>query len=228
MPTKLITKFDSLKEWKNYCFDTHSLYLTNQHFKKWIIRKEIVILNLSSLRNQTIQHIKQGVENAIKLGKLHFKIYDNSGDNYYKVINIKDENIRSDKLLKMVVKIRKKSHKEQANIFILNKPINSPNGIIKDGEALTYVSEGVIMFTFDTHKKYPYKFLMRRAKHETLHLLGLNFHHEDTKIEGYDNSILCNMNYNAPTQYLCKKCRDALLSFWKGIEYATKQKLIKG
>ena len=220
-------EFDSIKEWEDYCFNANSSYIENPHFRKWINKKEVYIFNLSNLGNQAMQCIKLGIENTIKLGKLHFWLYNNSDDSFNKLINIKDGNIRSGKLLRIVARNRKKSRKEQANIFIFNSPIDSPNGIIKDGEALTYVSEGIIIFSFDAYKKYPYKFLMRRAKHETLHLLGLNFHHEDIKIKGYNYDIKCNMKYNAPTQYLCKKCKNALMYFWKGIEYATKKQFIK-
>lgn len=226
MSKQLITKFNSLKEWKDYCFNTHSLFLKNTHFRKWINKKEIHIFNLSNLSNQDVKYIKLGIEDAIKVARLHFKIYYGT-DNRIKKINLTHEKINSNKLLKMILKKRKENHKEQANILIFNNPIKSPNAIIKDGEALTYVSEGVMIFTFEAFKKYSRNFLRRRAKHEALHLLGLNSHHEDTDVKSYKYNALCNMNYNAPTQNLCKKCKEALVYFWKGIEYATKKQFVK-
>ena len=109
----------------------------------------------------------------------------------------------------------------------MDRPIQAADAEIKDGEALTYVVEGVTLFSFDPAKKYFNNFLRRRAKHEAFHLLGLNFHHEDTRVKGYKNGALCNMRYNAPTQHLCEKCKNALLSFWEGIEYATKKQFVK-
>jgi len=225
MSTKLIGTFDYPKEWKDYCYYTHSLYIKNQHFRKWISDKDISLFNFSNIKKD-IKHIKLGIEDAIKTAKLHFKICY-ATDSKIKKMNITDEKISSSKLLKTVAEERKKSHKEHANIYIFNKPIKSSNAIIEDGEALTYVSEGVIIFTFDSFRKYLHKFLRRRAKHEALHLLGLNFHHDDIKVTGYSNDAACVMQYNAPTQYLCKKCKEALVYFWKGIEYETNGKFIK-
>lgn len=220
-------KFKSINELKKYCFNTHSSYLKNPHFRKWINNKEIHIFNFSNLGKEELKHIKSGIEDAIGLLRLHFKVYFNNESNIKKFGNLKDEKIDSNYLLKMIIKGRKKSHKEHADAFIFNKPIKSPNAVLRDGESLTYVPQGVMLFTFDAFKKYPHDFLRRRAKHEALHLLGLNFHHEDTKVEGYDNDTLCNMNYNAPTQHLCKKCKEALVYFWKGIEHATKKQFTK-
>lgn len=222
-----INKFDSIKEWKDYCFNTHSLYLKNVHFKKWINKKDIHIFNFSNLKKEEIKYIKLGVEDAIKVAKLHFKIYYDNPNSTKKIINIYDKKINSSELLKMIVQKRKKRHKEHACIFIFDKPIKSQKTIIKDGEALTFVSEGMTFFTFDTAKSYPHNFLRRRSKHEASHLLGLNFHHEDTKVQGYKHDVKCNMEYNAPTMKLCQKCKDALKSFWKGIEYATKKQFVK-
>ncbi|MBI2652377.1 hypothetical protein HYX00_02825 [Candidatus Woesearchaeota archaeon] len=201
MRARLITKFNSIKEWKNYGLNTHSLYLKNQHFKKWINKKEIYIF-------------------------LHFKVKYGNDNSVKKTINLKEE-VNSNELLKMIIEKRKENHKENADIFVFNKPIKSTNTLIEDGEALTYVSEGVMIFTFDKLKEYSRNFLRRRAKHEALHLLGINFHHEDTEVKGYKDDSHCNMQYSAPVKRLCRKCKDALVSFWKGIEYATKQQFVK-
>lgn len=219
--------FNSIEEWRDYCFDTHNAYIKNQHFKKWITKKEIHIFNLSSLRKKDINYIKLGIGDAVKIARLHFKIHFNDDDNIKEIINLKNKKINSNKLLKMIIQERKKNRKEHANVFVFNTPIKSSDSIIQDGEALTYVPEGMIMFTFSADKKYSNKFLRCRAKHEALHLLGLNFHHEDTKVKGYKYDMKCNMNYNAPTMNLCRKCKDAVVYFWKGIEYATKKQFIK-
>ena len=223
MRARLITKFNSIKEWKNYCFNTHSLYLKNKRFRKWINGKEIFIFNFSNLRKNGIKYIKLGIEDAIKLGKLHFKVRYDNNSKFGKIIKNNNEKINSNKLLKMIIKERKENHKEHADVFIVNNPLQSQNNVIRDGEALTYVHEGVIIFTFDAFRKYPYKFLMCRAKHEALHMLGLNAHHEDTKVKGYNYNAACIMQYNAPAMHVCGKCRDALQYFWKGIKYATKK-----
>lgn len=223
-----IINFKSIKEWKDYCFKTHSSYLKNVHFRKWINKKEIFIFNFSNLGKEKIKHIKSGIEDAIKAARLHFNISYRNDGNAQKIINSKNKRINSAKLLKMIIKQRKEDKAENAYILIFNNPIKSSDAIIHDGGALTYVSEGVTLFTFSALKKYPNNFLRCRAKHEAIHLLGLNSHHEDTKVKGYDYGAYCVMRYNAPTMDLCRKCKDALTYFWKGMEYATKRQFIKG
>lgn len=227
MRARLITKFGSISEWKDYCLNTHSLYLKNKHFRKWINEKEICIFNFSNLRKEHIKHIKFGIEDAVKLGALHFNVHCCNGAKIGKIIGINNKKIDGSKLLKMIIKERKKHRKEHADILIVNNPVKSSNIVIRDGEALTYVSEGVMIFTFGASQRYPSDFLRRRAKHEALHMLGLNVHHEDTKVIGYKYGDSCVMEYNAPTINACKKCRDALKSFWKGVEYATQNQFVK-
>lgn len=216
---RIITNFNSIQEWKDYCFSTHSSYLQNKHFRRWINQKEIYIFNFSNLKREDIKYLKLGINDAIRLAKLHFKVYEVQNKNPKKYAE-PDETLKSDEILKMALEKRKENKQEQANIYVFSAPIKTQNAILKDGEALTFVSEGVIMFTFDASKKYPSEFLRRRAKHEALHLIGLNVHHEDTKVIGYGESS-CIMQYNAPTRHLCEKCKDALTSFWSGMKYAT-------
>ncbi len=227
MRAQLITRFGSIKELKDYCFNTHASYLKNRHFRKWINKKGIYIFNFSNLRKEDIKYIKSGLDDAVSSAKIHFKVSYGNGNGIKEIIKSKYEKISSNELLKMVIDERKESHKECASILIFNNPVESPDYTIKDGEALTYVNEGVIIFTFDAFKKYPGNFLRRRAKHEALHLFGLNSHHEGIKVKGYKHDAGCNMEYNAPTLSLCFKCRSALVSFWRGIEYATKKQFIK-
>lgn len=227
MRAQLITKFGSIQEWKNYSFSNHRLYFKNKHFRKWISQKGIYIFNFSNLRKDSIKHVKSGIEDAVKLAKLHFKAHYGDSAAFGISIKIDNKKINSDKLLKMVLEKRKRSDKGHAIVFIFNNPIESSGAIIRDGEALTYVSEGVTLFSFDASKKYPDNFLRRRAKHEALHLLGLNFHHEDTRVRGYNQDAVCNIKYNAPAAHVCAKCKEALVYFWKGVGYAAKKQFIK-
>lgn len=219
-------KFKSIEKFKNYCFNTHSLYLKNTRFKKWIGAKNISLFNFSNFNEEDLIHIKSGVEDAVRTARLHFKVRFCNADSMKRLPIPKNKEIISVKLLKNITKRKDAEARASADAFIFNNPIKSSNILIKDGEALTYVSEGIIFFTFDSCKNYQPRFLKCRAKHETFHLLGLNFHHEDTKVSGYKYTDKCNMVYNAPIQKLCAKCRAALTSFWKGIEYAKKRKFM--
>ena len=221
MRSQLINQFDSVKEWRAYCFKTHRAYIKNPHFRKWVKQKEIDIFDFSKLKKRDIQYIKIGMNDAIKSAKLHFKVHE-IRDKKFHLDWTKNDILISDEILKMAIKKRKNHQKQNANVYLFNHALKTQDAIIKDGEALTYVSEGVMMFSFDSNISYASSFFRRRAKHEALHLLGLNFHHEDIEVKGYKN-VPCVMSYNAPTQNLCRKCKDALLYFWKGIKHATEK-----
>ena len=219
----LNTRFNSIKEWKDFCFRAHEPYLRNRHFRKWINEKEIGISNFSNLGKNDVKYIRLGIKDAISTARLHFKIYNNAK----KAPSLENKAVKGSRLLKMAIEKRRHDKKDHADIFILNNPIESGNATIKDGEALTYVNEGVMIFSFDAFTRYSHNFLRRRARHEALHLLGLNAHHEDTNVLGYNQDEPCVMRYNAPTSHACRKCKDALVYFWKGIENATKKQFTK-
>jgi len=220
-------KFKSVREWKNYCFNTHRPYTNNAYFRDWVKEKIICIFDYSRLRKEEIRNVKTGMENAIALIGLHLRVKYPKYKFYNLSLAVEGGNIASKVISKMVTAERRKSHNRYASIFIVDKPIKSPDAVLKYGEALTYVPEGVAIFAFDPLKRYSPEFLRNRAMHETFHLLGLNAHHEKTRVKGYKQQVSCNMKYNAPSGRLCKKCKDALKSFWKGIEYATKEQFIK-
>ena len=219
----LTAKFNSAKELEDYCFRVHEPYLRSRHFRKWINEKGIGISNFSNLGKNEVRFIRLGIKDAIRAAKLHFKIYDNDSHAAKKAAGLADKAIKGSELLRMAIEKRICDKKEHADIFIFNSHIKSGNTTIRDGEALTYVPEGVMAFSFDPFTRYPRSFLRRRAKHEGLHLLGLNAHHEDTEVSGYSQGKPCVMRYNAPTSRLCRKCKDALECFWEGIEHATKR-----
>ena len=200
-------------------------YLKIIHFKNWTASKKIHIMNFSNLKESKIRCIEYGLKEVIGLLGLKFQIIrikENKHHKKYIDSCIENETVNSKKLLSMAIKKRKDNGVDCADIFILNYPIDSDGMLIRDGEALTFVPEAVSMFAFDAKVKYPASFLKKRAKHESLHLFGLNAHHEDTKVKGYKQDVLCNMLHNAPSETLCRKCKDGLLSFWEGVKYATK------
>ncbi|MBI2971300.1 MAG: hypothetical protein HYY37_02675 [Candidatus Aenigmarchaeota archaeon] len=66
------------------------------------------------------------------------------------------------------------------------------------------------------------------AKHETGHLLGYTTHHDGpvTDVRGYPAEQRCNMLFTVPAAYTCRKCSDALVAFWQGMEYKTGERYL--
>jgi|GEM_PF-5807689 predicted Zn-dependent protease len=213
-------EFSSKEEWKNYCFRNHKSYLKNRYFRRWINQKKVDIFNCSGLKEKEIRLITMTIKNALRLCSKGFKI------RLRKQINpdfaVKNANIDGAKTLRMVKKARKKSKSCIANIFLVNKRAKSESSLLKFGDALTYVSDGVTIFTFDPKVRYPRRYFKDEVGHEVYHLLGFNIHHPDAEVKGYGKLPKCIMEYNAPSEKLCQKCKDGLLSFWEGIKNATK------
>ena len=215
-------RFSSMKEWKNYCFTTHKNYIRNKYFMCWNKEKNINIFNYALLSEDDANQIKKSMENALRLCSKDFKI--KMFKRRFDELNfaVKDGKLIGRKILDMVKQSRIRGKSCNACIFLVNKRVESDAALLEFGDALTFVSDGVMIFTFDPSIKYPKAFFGNEITHETCHLLGLNVHHEDTEVEGYGKQSKCVMGYNAPAEKLCQKCKDGLLSFWQGIKYATR------
>lgn len=216
-------RFNSTQEWKDYCFSNHKTYLKNKYFRCWIKQKKVDIFNCTTLEKGALQNIKKSVESALRLCKGSSKVMMFTRKPNELDFAVKNSILIGKDMLKMVKKSRKEGKSCRACIFLVNKRAAGKE-LLKFGDALTYVSDGIAIFTFNPSIKYPKRFFRDEVKHEVCHLLGLNAHHEDTEVEGYEKLSKCIMEYNAPSEKLCQKCKEGLLSFWEGIEYATKNK----
>lgn len=216
-------KFNSITQWKNYCFNTHKKYIKNRYFASWVEGKNIDIFNYTTLRKEEVKHIKISIEKALKLCGPDFKIRLLKRQFHELDSAVKNGSLVGSKILRMVKNSRKMDKSCNACIFLVNKRVKSNIELLEFGDALTYVSDGVIIFTFDRSIKYPKAFFRNEVAHETYHLLGLNVHHQEAEVEGYGKQAKCVMEYNAPSEKLCQKCKDGLQSFWKGVRYAIQQ-----
>ena len=212
-------RFSSVSEWKNYCFNTHKAYLKNKYFSCWIKQKKVDIFNYTTLEKGALQNIKKSVEGALRLCKSSSKVMMFTRKPSELDFAVKNSILIGKDIVKMVKKSRKEGKSCRSCIFLANKKAAGKE-LLSFGDALTYVSDGIAIFTFNPSVKYPKRFFRDEVKHEVYHLLGLNAHHEDTEVEGYGKLSKCNMEYNAPSEILCQKCRDGLLSFWEGIKNA--------
>ena len=213
-------RFSSKEGWKNYCCNTHKSYVKNKYFSCWIKQKKVDIFDCSGLKKKELGLITMTIKNALKLCCKGFEIrLNNVLDMGFAV---KNGNIEGVKILNTVKKSRKKSKSCSANIFLMNKRVKSETSLLKFGDALTYVSDGVTIFTFDTKVRYPHSFFRNAIAHEIYHLLGFNIHHYDTEVEDYGKLSTCIMEYNAPSGILCQKCKDGLMSFWEGVKDVNK------
>ncbi len=214
-------RFSSIKEWKNYCFATHKNYLRNKYFMCWSKKKNVNVFNYALLREEDVNQIKKSIENALRLCNNDFKISMFKRRFNELDFAVKSGNIIGRKILDMVKKSRIKKKSCNAEIFLVNRKAKSGKVLLKYGDALTYVSDGVIIFTFDPSIKYPKRFFRDTVAHEVYHLLGLNMHHNDAEVNGYEKLSRCIMEYNASSGQLCRKCRDGLNSFLEGVKYAS-------
>ncbi|MBI2647227.1 hypothetical protein HYW99_02010, partial [Candidatus Woesearchaeota archaeon] len=151
-------KFISKEQWKTYCFDNHKKYIKNKYFSCWIKEKRIDIFNHTKLTKEEVKNIKNSIKKAlrhcgtnskIRLFKLQFHEMD---------FAVKSGNMIGSKMLGMVRQSRKRNKSCNACIFLVNKRVKSDGTLLEFGDALTYVSDGTIIFTFDPSIKYPMRF----------------------------------------------------------------------
>ncbi|MBI2660291.1 hypothetical protein HYX07_03965 [Candidatus Woesearchaeota archaeon] len=208
-------RLNSINEWKKYCFNNHKIYLKNKYFMGWLRQKKVDIFNCSELKNEEIMLIKNTIRRALSFfGKGKIRLSKTANLDFA----IKNGKIDGTQILDMA---KKSGNRRSASIFLINKRVKTGKDILEFGDALTYVSDGVTIFTFDPKVKYPKRFFKDEVAHEVYHLLGLNVHHPDTKVMGYGKLPRCIMEYNAPSEKLCRKCKDGLSSFLEGIKNAT-------
>lgn len=216
----MISNFGSKMEWEEHCRSSSANYLKLPHFRKWIKSGKIHIIDFSGLGSSGISFLRSGLKEAIALTGKKFKIIEAKNKKNYRVFFdscISKNTLASKKLLRKAMNDRKRRNRECADIFITKCRIKSNHDTIKDGEALTFIKEGIVMFSFDENVKYPKSFLKRRGKHEAFHLFGLNAHHEAIRVHGYRNDRPCIMRYNAPVDRICPKCHAGIQSFWSGL-----------
>ncbi|MBI2542367.1 hypothetical protein HYV80_06675 [Candidatus Woesearchaeota archaeon] len=216
-------KFDSAGEWKSYCFNTHKAYLKSKYFRCWLREKKIDVFNYSSLNKKDESQIMKTIGNMLKICSPGSKIRMFRRKFSELGFAARNGSLSGEKILKMAKKSRIKNKNCNAGIFLVNSRASSGKNLLNFGDALTYVSDGVVIFTFDPSVRYPKRFFKREVAHEICHLLGLNAHHKDTAVKGYGKEAKCIMDYNAPSEVLCNKCKDGLLSFWDGVNHAAQQ-----
>lgn len=70
-------------------------------------------------------------------------------------------------------------------------------------------------------------FIRNVTKHEVGHLLGYVYHHDTFHVTGYAEPGNCVMYWEASTDYLCPRCKDALTFHWESLQRKTGIKFFK-
>jgi hypothetical protein len=73
------------------------------------------------------------------------------------------------------------------------------------------------------------RFIRNVAKHEATHMLGYHLHHEDVHahVPGYPLVVDCLAFHRCSSTNICSKCKDAILSFWIGVQKRTGRNYFK-
>jgi hypothetical protein len=75
--------------------------------------------------------------------------------------------------------------------------------------------DGCILFALRGQSQYNQPLLRRLVRHEATHLLGLGYHCNKFRPNGYHYDDKCNMHYHLPSSETCPKCLDYLRAFWQ-------------
>ena len=86
----------------------------------------------------------------------------------------------------------------------------------------TRFNPGTMIISVPRHRQRASDSLHNIARHEAAHLFGLGPHHKKLySVTGYSEVEKCLMEYVCPTPIICDECKDALTSFWQGVEKQT-------
>ena len=99
------------------------------------------------------------------------------------------------------------------DLFLTDLPLKSGENVWAEGDFLT----GTIIFSLTGNRLEKVEELVRTARHETVHLLGFDTHHELVQVGGYQQADRCLMRLEAPTSHICPMCSEAVQSIWAEI-----------
>ena len=194
----------------------------------WVEGGEVRVFKTPSISDTTVNLCIGAMENTLR----EFGLFNRIEIEYYgphssalKEINLSiDERGRLDieKLSRILVaedyRNPRKGGKPHADVIITDKYLSYGGRPQDMNWGSSNCLTGCMVLSLPGRRKHAYEFLPKITQHETTHLLGYNIHHDTVRVNEYNNDINCNMNWEASTLFTCPKCKNAVKSYWRGID----------
>ena len=189
-------------------------FAREQNTANWILGKEVRITRTPNVDIAAVTTVAKGIDELLREIGLDFQVIDVGIDSQI-VTAVTYSTTQSGKIETQLLKktLPTKRQADYASVVLTDKLF--ADGIKDWGEG--NFPRGTLILALPQDRQHS-TLLRNITKHETAHLFGYHYHHDDYKITGYKEPENCVMRWQASTNYLCDKCKYALKAFWKGIE----------
>ncbi len=202
----------------------------------WILGKEIRIMRVPGVDGKVVPYVKAGIEELLNQLGLKLQVKDYGVDETViqqvnRSINQENGFVDGYHLSKELItehwRDPTKRGTPHADVVLVDKYLT--RGTQDWGQAEFF--KGYMVLALPNGRQNSLDFIKHMAKHEAGHLLGFDEHHDSKYaiVNGYEDEqkLNCNMLWEASTLYTCRKCLEAIASFWVGVEKTTGQKFLK-
>ena len=118
---------------------------------------------------------------------------------------------------------KEKGGKQHADVVIVNQLI-ADSASWWGGTVFQY---GCMAISVPNERQNNLSFIKNVVKHETAHLLGLGYHHDEINVIGYSSVRDCLAFHRGTSLIICKRCREAIIAFWEGVQEARGKRFFK-
>jgi hypothetical protein len=194
----------------------------------WVKGKEIRVFRDPNVSQRCVQPVIDGIRSAIDDVGLDLKVvnYD-SHPSIRPMLEVSKvgNRIQTQSLNRMLFTEEYRQTGKQHADVVLTDVYFGDRPVGEWGNA--FFTKGTVIMSLPPDRQPHLSYIGNIAKHEAIHLLGMNFHHDTFTVEGYKEPKDCVFNYQAGTRYLCDKDKDAVKYFWKALETDTGMSFFK-
>ncbi|MBS3113665.1 hypothetical protein J4448_01060 [Candidatus Woesearchaeota archaeon] len=217
---------NSPQDWKNYW------RIVGKYDKtKWYEEKEIRVYRMPNVNASVLPIVISGIKELLDELGLDFDIRNfGTHPSIIQQVNLStmtDGKLNTSKLFLIQFdedwRKNEKGGKQHADVVIVNQ-------YLADSDSFwggTIFQYGGMAISVLNQRQRNLNFIKNVAKHETAHLLGLGYHHDQINVRGYPSVRDCLTFHRCSSLIICQRCRDAIVAFWEGIQEGTGKRFFK-
>ncbi|MBI4140415.1 hypothetical protein HY485_01115 [Candidatus Woesearchaeota archaeon] len=190
----------------------------------WIFGRQVRIARADGVNEAVVDPVARGIQDLLNDIGLDFSIVDVGVDaqanRLIRYATKSDGRIDTDVLTQSIIAC---GGRDFASVVLTPNYFTASDQDWGEGR----FSRGTLLLALPHGRQNSLNFLRNITKHEAAHLFGYQLHHETVTVPEYKQPKDCVMYWQASTQDLCDKCKDALKAFWHGIENNSGERFLK-